>query len=65
MAVLESSSLRWCEPNQFNDPFDRQVRYIFHYTKDDMAAALAKEIEELVYERNCLKKMLRIQRYNT
>lgn len=50
-AVLENSSLRWREPNQFNDPFDHQISYIFPYTKDELAEELVKEIEELVYER--------------
>lgn len=56
LAVLENSSLRWREPSQFNDPFDHQVKYIFPHTKDELAAALAKEIEEMVYDREAIFK---------
>ena len=56
LSVLENSSLRWREPSQFNDPFDHQVKYIFPHTQDELATALAKEIEELVYDREPIFK---------
>lgn len=48
-SVLESSSLRWTKPSNFNDPFDHQVSFQFPYTQDEFASALATEIEKLVY----------------
>ncbi len=74
IAVLENSSLRWREPSQFNDPFDHQICYIFPNTKEELASALAAEIEELVYKREAvfkektsissMVKMLRARRDN-
>lgn len=51
-AVLETSSLRWKAPKQFNDPFDHQVSFIFSYTQEQFSNALFAEIERLIYERD-------------
>lgn len=48
-AVLENCSLRWREPKQFNDPFDHQIAFTFPYTQEQFSAAIADEVERLVY----------------
>jgi len=48
-AVLESCSLRWREPKQFNDPFDHQMSFRFPYTQEQFSSAIAEEVERLVY----------------
>lgn len=47
--VLESCSLRWREPKQFNDPFDHQMSFAFPYTQEQFSSAIAEEVERLVY----------------
>lgn len=47
--VLETSSLRWSKPSQFNDPFDHQVSFQFPYSKEEFSSALATKLEQLVY----------------
>jgi len=47
--VLETSSLRWSKPSQFNDPFDHQVSFQFPYSQEEFSSALAIKLEQLVY----------------
>ena len=49
-AVLQSSTLRWTKPSNFNDPFDHQVSFRFPFNKEELSHELSRKIEYLVYE---------------
>jgi hypothetical protein len=49
LAILENQSLKWSNPNEFNDPFDFPTEMDYNFDGDQLTAALTEEMVRLVY----------------
>lgn len=48
--VISRQSLRWSTPLKFNDPFDHQIEFKFDFCGEDLAQAIYREIEQIVFD---------------
>lgn len=49
VAVLEHGTLKWACPKHFNDPFDFPTNIDFRFSEGDLADAVSREFQAIVY----------------